>query len=153
MEVQIRCNKQAATTIRILDQEIKIQAKGTISLDVRSWLELKRIKSNWLKNGAISIINTTEEEHAIKEYHFKFTKSLETKGISMVRSQINDKHNFSYYELDIVKKWLANKDDATLIKASKGAEESIKIARNANKISMVSLAIVIISLLVTLFNK
>ncbi|ASG05362.1 hypothetical protein [Vibrio anguillarum] len=159
MEIEIRSKLQAPNIIEILGEKITIPANSTFVLDTRVWLEIKVLKPKWIEDGWIYPETNEEEVEIISRFRIAFIEKLELEGVSRVQSQLGGKHNFSAYELQLAKKWIADHNDMVLMEVREQTKESIELSRLsradsrfANRIALGALVVSTISLLVALLS-
>ena len=93
-----------------------------------------------IKNGYISVKDTSVEEEAIKEFKCSLFEQLKTEGYSLVQKKC-ESNNYKDFEQALVKQWLAKVEDAMIKSKALREVDSLGIAKSTKNIALFGVVI------------
>ncbi|MEL0640682.1 hypothetical protein V6260_08690 [Pseudoalteromonas aliena] len=152
MIVTIIYKAAAATVVKTTEGEIIIK-DGENPLDIRQWMALKVQPGilRRIKNGYISVKDTSEEEEAIKEFKCSLFEQLKTEGYSLVQKKC-ESSNYKDFEQALVKQWLSKEEDAMIQSKALREVDSLGIAKSTKNIALFSAVMVCVPIVIDLMD-
>jgi len=152
MIVTIIYKAAAATVVKTTEGEIIIK-DGENPLDIRQWMALKVQPGilRRIKNGYISVKDTSVEEEAIKEFKCSLFEQLKTEGYSLVQKKC-ESSNYKDFEQALVKQWLSKEEDAMIESKALREVDSLGIAKSTKNIALFSAVIACVLIVINLVD-
>jgi hypothetical protein len=149
MIVTIIYKAAAATVVKISEGEITIK-DGENPLDIRQWMALNMQPGilRRIKNGSISVKDTSVEEEAIKEFKCSLFEQLKTEGYSLVQKKW-ESSNYKDFEQALVKQWLSKEEDAMIESKALREIDSLRIAKSSKNIALFSAVIACVAIVIS----
>jgi hypothetical protein len=154
------------TGIRIFSkglQSNKVEILGEIfttpfncefTISVRNWAELKLIHPKWVNGGFLYPVNKEEEDDLLLNYKNSFFEKLKEMGAEQVNLTLSIKDQFTQYEIELARFWLAKEYQKTHERHEERQEDSLKISKRSNIIAVIALVVSVFSIVVSVvFNK
>ncbi|MBB1268867.1 hypothetical protein [Shewanella sp. SR44-3] len=141
--------KEDAATVATSEGEITIK-NGENPLAICQWMALKIHPGilRRIKNGSISVKDTSVEEEAIKEFKCSFFEQLKTEGYSLVQKKW-ESSNYKDFEQTFVKQWLSKEEDAMIESEALREIDSLRIAKSSKNIALFSAVIACVSIVIS----
>ncbi|MCI2964244.1 MULTISPECIES: hypothetical protein [Shewanella] len=149
MMVTIIHKAPADTEVETSEGKITIN-DGENPLDIRQWMALK-IQPGILrriKNGYISIKDTSVEEEAIKEFKRSFFEQLKAEGYSLVKKKL-ECSSYKDYEKLFVEQWLSSMEDAAIGRKEQREIDNFRINNSSKKITLFIAVITFIGVIIS----
>ncbi|KPH61511.1 hypothetical protein [Pseudoalteromonas porphyrae] len=142
----------AATLVKTSEGEITIK-DGENPLDIRQWMALKMQPGilKRIKNGYISVKDTSVEEEAIKEFKCSLFEQLKTEGYSLAQKKC-ESSNYKDFEQALVKQWLSKEEDAMIESKALREVDSLGIAKSTKNIALFSAVIACVPIVINLVD-
>lgn len=152
MIVTIIYKAAAATVVKTTEGKITLK-DGENPLDIRQWMALK-IQPGILrriKNGYISVKDTSVEEEAIKEFKCSLFEQLKTEGYPLVQKKY-ESSNYKDFEQALVKQWLSKEEDAMIESKALREVDSLGIAKSTKNIALFSAVMACVPIVIGLMD-
>lgn len=149
MIVTIIYKADAATVVATSEGEITIK-NGENPLAICQWMALKIHPGilRKIKNGSISVKDTSVEEEAIEEFKCSFFEQLKTEGYSLVQKKW-ESSNYKDFEQAFVKQWLSKEKDEMIESKALREIDSLRIAKSSKNIALFSAVIACVSIVIS----
>lgn len=149
MIVTIIYKTAAVTVVKTSEGEITIK-DGENPLDIRQWMALNMQPGilRRIKNGSISVKDTSVEEEAIKEFKCSLFEQLKTEGYSLVQKKW-ESSNYKDFEQTLVKQWLSKEEDAMIVSKALREIDSLRIAKSSKNIALFSAVIACVAIVIS----
>ncbi len=152
MIVTIIYKAAAATVVKTTEGEITIKV-GENPLDIRHWIALKIQPAilRKIKNGYISVKDTSVEEEAIKEFKYLLFEQLKTEGYSLVQKKY-ESSNYKDFEQALVRQWLSKEEDAMIESKALREVDSLGIAKSTKNIALFTAVMLCVPIVIGLVD-
>ncbi len=149
MIVTIIYKTAVPTVVKTSEGEITIK-DGENQLDIRQWMALNTQSGilRRIKNGYISVKDTSAEEEAIKEFKCSLFEQLKTEGYSLVQKKC-ESSNYRDFEQAFVKQWLSKEEDAMIESKALHKVDGLGIAKSTKNITLFAAVIACVSIVIS----